>query len=82
MNFWEKISTSLLISGDIAGELSVKELLDDIWEYSQPHGGNDSAFYCLQPVVVVRGEDCWQVVDGQQRLTTLRLILHFWSKNT
>lgn len=26
---------------------------------------------------MVRGEDCWQVVDGQQRLTTLRLILHF-----
>lgn len=59
------------------GAIQVKELLDDIWEFSQPHGGNDSAFYCLQPVVVVRGEDCWQVVDGQQRLTTLRLILHF-----
>lgn len=59
------------------GAIQVKELLDDIWEFSQPHGGNDSSFYCLQPVVVVRGEDCWQVVDGQQRLTTLRLILHF-----
>jgi hypothetical protein len=58
------------------GQIQVKELLDDIWEFSQ-QGGNDSAFYCLQPVVVVRGEDCWQVVDGQQRLTTLRLILYF-----
>ncbi|MBN3230063.1 DUF262 domain-containing protein [Pectobacterium brasiliense] len=57
------------------GGIQVKELLDDIWEFSQPD--NDSAFYCLQPVVVVRGENCWQVVDGQQRLTTLRLILHF-----
>ena len=28
-------------------------------------------------MVVVRGEDCWQIVDGQQRLTTLRLILQF-----
>lgn len=59
------------------GAIQVKELLDDIWDFSQPNGGNDSAFYCLQPVVVVRGEDCWQVVDGQQRLTTLLLILHF-----
>lgn len=52
-------------------------MLDDIWEFSQQSGSNDSAFYCLQPVVVVRWEDSWQVVDGQQRLTTLRLILHF-----
>ncbi|HDL7097682.1 TPA: DUF262 domain-containing protein [Yersinia enterocolitica] len=58
------------------GAIQVKELLDDIWEFSQV-GGNDSEFYCLQPVVVVRGEDCWQIVDGQQRLTTLRLVLHF-----
>lgn len=59
------------------GPIQVKELLDDIWEFSQLGGGNDSAFYCLQPVVVVRGHDFWQVVDGQQRLTTLHLILHF-----
>ncbi|STQ91375.1 DUF262 domain-containing protein [Iodobacter fluviatilis] len=59
------------------GASQVKDLLDDIWEFSQSAGGNDSAFYCLQPVVVIRQNDCWQVVDGQQRLTTLRLILHY-----
>ncbi|HAS6210936.1 TPA: DUF262 domain-containing protein [Vibrio vulnificus] len=59
------------------GPIQVKELLDDIWEFSQLGDGNNSAFYCLQPVVVVGGEGCWQVVDGQQRLTTLHLILHF-----
>ncbi|KEY59874.1 DUF262 domain-containing protein [Serratia sp. DD3] len=59
------------------GAIQVKELLDDIWEFSQLAGGNDSTFYCLQPVIVVREEDRWQVVDGQQRLTTLYLILYF-----
>ncbi|MEJ2792070.1 DUF262 domain-containing protein [Iodobacter sp. LRB] len=59
------------------GASQVKDLLDDIWEFSQSAGGSDSAFYCLQPVVVIRQNDCWQVVDGQQRLTTLRLILHY-----
>lgn len=57
--------------------IQVKELLDDIWEFSQKKEIDDSAFYCLQPIVVVRGDSDWQVVDGQQRLTTLYLILHY-----
>jgi hypothetical protein len=57
--------------------IQVKELLDDVWEYSQQKSTEKSAFYCLQPIVVVRDESSWQVVDGQQRLTTLYLILHY-----
>ncbi len=57
--------------------IQVQELLSDIWEFTKSSSDNKSAFYCLQPVVVVRDGDRWQVVDGQQRLTTLYLILHY-----
>lgn len=51
------------------GEDEVRRLLDDIQEAG-------SADYYLQPVVVKpNGPGCWELVDGQQRLTTLYLIL-------
>lgn len=52
----------------------VSKLLDDIWESAgQP--------YSLQPVVVQsRGADEWELIDGQQRLTTLWLLLRFMQK--
>lgn len=51
------------------GEQEVRILLDDITEAA---GGD----YYLQPVVVKQlEEDRWELVDGQQRLTTLYLIL-------
>ena len=61
-------------------EIQVKELLDDIWEFSQQTSSEKSAFYCLQPIVVVKRHDHWELVDGQQRLTTLYIILHFLEK--
>lgn len=58
--------------------LEVKDLLDDIAEFQHasrqaPH----HSFYCLQPVVVKQIGDEWELVDGQQRLTTLYLILRY-----
>lgn len=52
----------------------VKALLEDIESFrTDPDQGD---FYCLQPVVIRRRKDGWcEVVDGQQRLTTLRLII-------
>lgn len=65
----------------------VEDLLNDIFEFSQK---DNAGIYCLQPLVVVpRSSDeqpldkahatkvnmQWEVVDGQQRLTTIRLIL-------
>ena len=42
----------------------------------------DGEFYCLQPVVVRfdEGTTHWRLIDGQQRLTTLFLILSTWEK--
>ncbi|MFK3741550.1 DUF262 domain-containing protein [Massilia sp. TN1-12] len=55
----------------------VTELLDDIREFLQePDDGDAPSFYCLQPIVVrAYADHIWDVVDGQQRLTTLFLIL-------
>lgn len=57
-------------------ERQVRELLDDIWEFSKNAVGKEE-FYCLQPLVVKKREEanCWDVIDGQQRLTTIYLIL-------
>ena len=58
----------------------VRDLLDDIREFSQVKKPDDGAFYCLQPIIVTRKEDGdgWKVIDGQQRLTTLYLIYSFY----
>ena len=56
----------------------VRALLDDLRAFVKPAAAPARReFYCLQPVVVRRREDDgdWEVVDGQQRLTTIRLIL-------
>ena len=52
----------------------VRELLDDVREFSLAYPTESGAFYCLQPVVVTPAPDGSRIViDGQQRLTTLYL---------
>lgn len=53
------------------GETEVVRLLDDI--YSTEGKRN----YCLQPVVVRKSGDRYELIDGQQRLTTIYLIYRF-----
>ncbi len=56
----------------------VTDLLDDISEFQkQSEEGPKSAFYCLQPVVVKKHDNEWELVDGQQRLTTIFIILSY-----
>ncbi|MBD8584142.1 DUF262 domain-containing protein [Frigoribacterium sp. CFBP 8766] len=49
----------------------VEKLLDDIWE-------SEGSPYYLQPVVVKAMVDGrWELIDGQQRLTTVYLVLQY-----
>ena len=63
------------------GKDEVTKLLDDIWDFAS-HG--KSEFYCLQPLIILPQEPSdaektvwYEVLDGQQRLTTLNLIVHY-----
>ena len=58
-------------------KLEVKKLLTDLEKFFQEHS-NDNAFYSMQPLVVYYNEEenAWEIIDGQQRLTTLYLILN------
>ena len=61
-------------------ENEVRDLLDDIREFSHVKRQDDRTFYCLQPIIVTQDEDgeSWKVIDGQQRLTTIYLIYSFY----
>lgn len=52
------------------GEDEVTRLLDDVYQ-------NGKRNYCLQPVVVRKNDDKFELIDGQQRLTTLYLIYKY-----
>lgn len=57
----------------------VVELLNDVYEFCLNKNKTEQDFYCLQPVVVkARGEQ-WELVDGQQRLTTILIILGYFN---
>jgi uncharacterized protein with ParB-like and HNH nuclease domain len=64
----------------------VKDLLNDIWEFhisekDKDNQGadkhNDGFYYCLQPLVVIKKGEKYEVIDGQQRLTTLFIVLKY-----
>lgn len=56
-------------------DVQVLTLLNDLKE----NGDKD---YCLQPIVVKRNdEDSYELIDGQQRLTTLYILLQYIQKN-
>jgi len=65
------------------GEKEVTDLLDDISDFTPKLIGDDKTWYCLQPLVIKAIEDAdgvisqFEVIDGQQRLTTIYLILYF-----
>ena len=52
------------------GENEVIRLLDDVYT-------NGKKNYCLQPIVVRKKGDAYELVDGQQRFTTLYLIYKY-----
>ena len=52
------------------GEDEVLRLLNDVYS-------NGKKNYCLQPIVVRKRENSFELIDGQQRLTTLYLIYRY-----
>lgn len=62
-------------------EQQVKDLLDDLWEFAKRQQKNEHDIYCLQPVVVKKNSDKWELIDGQQRLTTIHIILAYINNN-
>lgn len=60
-------------------EIEVKKLLEDLEDYFERFSENPKSndFYCMQPLVVYfnKNKNAWEVIDGQQRLTTMYLIL-------
>lgn len=64
-------------------EQQVEDLLNDIDNFTPKEVKNstEKTWYCLQPLVVKQKEkDIWEVIDGQQRLTTIFLILHYFNQ--
>lgn len=59
-------------------ENQVKDLLDDVLDFSKKEKSRNE-FYCLQPIVVSKSniENEFNVIDGQQRLTTIHIILSY-----
>ncbi|MFZ4398537.1 MAG: DUF262 domain-containing protein [Bacteroidales bacterium] len=77
-------------------EQQVNDLLNDIYSFATKTSKSDKEFYCLQPIVVRKcseniiklneltsplDNNIWyEVIDGQQRLTTIRILLTYLIK--
>lgn len=64
-------------------EQQVVDLLEDVMTFQASYENRSpDGFYCLQPIVLKKRGDLavWEVVDGQQRLTTLFLILQYFNQ--
>ena len=57
----------------------VEQLLNDIYDF-KPQKENE--FYCLQPIVIKEDSGKKELIDGQQRCTTIYLILKYLGKDT
>lgn len=60
-------------------ESQVRTLMSDLWENCKQETQKE---YCLQPVVVrKRGEADYELIDGQQRFTTVLILLSYIKRN-
>lgn len=60
------------------GRQEVEALLNDLWEFYLQTDGEKNTFYCLQPIVLYKDEQAQEnLLDGQQRLTTIYLLLSY-----
>ena len=83
----EKFFVSYYQRGYRWTDQQVNDLLDDIWTFAN-NVKRKREFYCLQPIVVKvkqwnegdKSVDGWEVIDGQQRITTIHIILNYLAK--
>ena len=60
------------------GRQEVEALLNDLWEFYLQTDEEKNTFYCLQPIVLYKDEQAREnLLDGQQRLTTIYLLLSY-----
>mgnify|MGYP000047815313 FL=1 len=61
-----------------------REVLDLLNDWNDFYENNRDGSYFMQPIVVKKrpDDDSWEVVDGQQRLTTVHLILQALNKKS
>ncbi|MDR0864921.1 MAG: DUF262 domain-containing protein [Candidatus Symbiothrix sp.] len=55
----------------------VEDLLKDIDRFTPSNDEGKNSWYCLQPLVVKQQDGQLRLIDGQQRLTTIKLILTY-----
>ena len=71
----------------------IQDLLEDLYNFACDKDKTDGSFYCLQPIVVKKCDEVtkvsndlqseldnnewYEVIDGQQRLTSLYLLLKY-----
>ena len=63
------------------GEKEITLLLNDLYEFYNTNKDSTDDFYPLQPLILKKSnqnDDTWNVLDGQQRLTTIKLIASFF----
>lgn len=66
------------------GEKEITLLLNDLYEFYNTNEDSTNDFYPLQPLILKKSnknDDTWNVLDGQQRLTTIKLIASFLKMN-
>lgn len=63
------------------GEKEITLLLNDLYEFYNTNKDSTDDFYPLQPLILKKSnqnDDTWNVLNGQQRLTTIKLIASFF----
>lgn len=62
----------------------ITELLNDISDFVPRliDDSDDKTWYCLQPIIVKgKNDNTYEIIDGQQRLTTIYLILYYLNQD-